>query len=261
MRGHQSAGLAAVRRRGSLGRRPVAVVKGDHQIQHALWRRDRTRRAAVHAHAAARGDVERAVRTRLGAASTLDERGRPAGDAHGPQQVGVEHQFARPVAVRDRAQGADGEPVQRRHRGTFLTGQPLGGLQHGASARVAAVVADDVAGERVDGLYLGDDVEVPARVQLNVDVRERLQPGPELAAGAAHALGHGTDQTVLAGEQGHDPVGLAELVLAQHHRPISVQPHQHSLPSRGDNVAEAYRRRGRISSVPTWHQRFPKPRP
>ena len=125
---------------------------------------------------------------------------------------------------------ADGQPVQRGRRGAFLTGQPLGGLQHRAPTGVAAVVADDVGGERVDGLHLGDDVEIAAGVQLNVDVRERLQPGPELAAGAAHALGHRADQPVLAGEQGHDPVGLAELVLAQHDRSIPVQPHPHSLP-------------------------------
>ena len=73
------------------------------------------------------------------------------------------------------------------------------------------------------------------RVQLNVDVRERLQPGPELAAGAAHALGHRADQPVLAGEQGDDPVGLAELVLAQHHRSIPVQPHPPSLAPCSDS--------------------------
>jgi hypothetical protein len=30
---------------------------------------------------------------------------------------------------------------------------------------------------------------------------------------------------VLTGEQGDDPVSLAELVLAQHDRPVPVQPH------------------------------------
>ena len=44
--------------------------------------------------------------------------------------------------------------------------------------------------------------------------------------------------TVLAGEQGDDPVGLAELVLAQHHRSIPVQPHRHSLPPRSDNTGD-----------------------
>jgi hypothetical protein len=90
--------------------------------------------------------------------------------------------------------------VQLGHRGVFLTGQPFGSLQHGARARVTAVVVDDVGGERVDGLHLGDDVQIPAGMQLNVDVRERFQPGPELAAGAPHPLGDGADHAVLAGE-------------------------------------------------------------
>ena len=126
--------------------------------------------------------------------------------------------------------------MQRGHRGPLLAGQALGGFQHGARARVAAVVADDIGGERVDGLHLGDDVEIAAGVQLNIDVRERLQPGPELAAGAPHTLGHRADQSMVAGEQGDDPVGLAELVLAQHHRPVPVQPHRNSLPPQSDKT-------------------------
>ena len=95
---------------------------------------------------------------------------------------------------------------------------------------------------------LGDDVEVAARVQLHVDVGERLQPRPELAAGAAHTLGHRAHQPVLTGEQGDDPVGLAELVLAQHHRPVPVQPHRSSLPSRRDR--SGYPRRWFAVMVP-----------
>ncbi len=121
----------------------------------------------------------------------------------------------------------------------LLTGDPLGGLQHRAPGGVAAVVADDVGGEGVDGLHLGDDVEVATRMQLNVDVRERLEPGTELAAGTANALGHRSDQPVLPGEQRHDPVGLAELVLPQHHCSIPVQPHRSSLAPDGDVVGEA----------------------
>ena len=62
-------------------------------------------------------------------------------------------------------------------------------------------------------------------MQLNVDVRERLQPRPELAPGAPHPLGHRAHQPMVPGEQGDDPVGLAEFVLAQHDRSVSVQPH------------------------------------
>ena len=88
-------------------------------------------------------------------------------------------------------------------------------------------------GERVDRYDLGDDVKVAAGVQLRVDVRERLQPRTEFAAGAANTLGHRTNQTVVAGQQRDDPVGFAELVLAQHHRPIPIQPHPDSFAPLG----------------------------
>src|SRR5690349_21127946 len=60
-------------------------------------------------------------------------------------------------------------------------------------------------------------------------MRERFQSRTELAAGAAHTLGHRADQSMVAGEQGDDAVGFAELVLAQHHRTIPVQPHRYQF--------------------------------
>ena len=239
MCGDQPAGLAAMRRRRCLRVLPVPVVQRGHQVQHALRRRHRSRRPAVHAHAAPGRDVERPVRSRRGAAGAFDQRRRPTRDSHGPQQVSVQHEFPGPAAVGHRPQRGHGQPVQRGHRRPLLPGQAFGGLQHRARAGVAAVVADDVGGERIDGLYLGDDVEISAGVQLNVDVRERFQPGPELAAGAPHALGHRAHQPVVAGEQSDDPVGLAELVLTQHHRSIPVQPHRYSLPLRSDRFRYA----------------------
>jgi hypothetical protein len=59
-------------------------------------------------------------------------------------------------------------------------------------------------------------------VQLRVDVSERLQSRAEFAAGAANTLGHRANQPVIAGQQGDDPVGFAELVLAQHNGPVSI---------------------------------------
>jgi hypothetical protein len=53
-------------------------------------------------------------------------------------------------------------------------------------------------------------------------MRERFQSRTELAAGAAHTLGHRANQSMVAGEQGDDPVGFAELVLAQHNSSVSV---------------------------------------
>ncbi len=112
--------------------------------------------------------------------------------------------------------------MQRRGRCPLLAGEAFGGFQHRAPAGVPAVVADDAGGERVDGDDLGDDVEIAAGVQLGVDVSERLQPRAEFAAGAANALGHRTNQPVIAGQQGDDPVGFAELVLTQYNSPVSI---------------------------------------
>ena len=193
----------------------------------------------MHAHTAPGRDVERPVRPRRRTAGAFGQRRCPSRDSHGAQQVSIQHEFPRPAAVGYCPQRGHGQPVQRGHRRPFLSCQPFGGLEHRARARVAAVVTDDVGGERIDGLDLGDDVEIPAWMQLNIDVRERLQSGPELAAGTPHALGHRAHQPVVAGEQGDDPVGLAELVLAQHHRSVPVQPHRNSLPSRSDRIRYA----------------------
>jgi len=59
-------------------------------------------------------------------------------------------------------------------------------------------------------------------VQLYVDMREWFESRPEFAASTAHTFGHRANQPVVAGEQGDDPVGFAELVLAHHHRSIPV---------------------------------------
>ena len=52
---------------------------------------------------------------------------------------------------------------------------------------------------------------------------ERLQPGAEPRGGAADPSGHRAQPAVPAGEQGDDPVGLAELLHAQHHRVVAVE--------------------------------------
>ena len=175
-------------------------------------------------HAATGGDVEGAVGP--GAA----HRAHSVSDGAHPampmaRRAGVQHQFAGTLGIGHRPQCPDREPVQCRGRGVFLAGQPLGGLQDRAGAGVAPVVVDDVGGEGVDGDHLGDDVEIAAGVQLDVDVREGLQPGAELAAVRRTPLATARTKAVVAGQQGDDAVGLTELVLAQHDRPIPIQPH------------------------------------
>ena len=178
------------------------------------------------------------MRARCGAAGAFGQRRRPPGDAHGTQQIRIQYQVAGSSTVGHRPQRADRESMQSRGRCSFLTGEALGGFQHRTRAGVSAVVADDIGGERVKRDDLRDDVQVAARVQLHVDMRERLQSRAELAAGAAHSLGHRADQSIVAGEQGDDPVGFAELVLAQHHRPVPVQPHHTSVALRHGPVPE-----------------------
>jgi hypothetical protein len=39
---------------------------------------------------------------------------------------------------------------------------------------------------------------------------------------------------VITGQQGDDPVCFAELVLAQHYRSVSIQPHLNSFAPRHD---------------------------
>ena len=73
-----------------------------------------------------------------------------------------------------RAQRADEHPVQR-GVGLALLGDLVGGLEHRDRVGEAAVVlAERAVG--VDGLDLGDDVELAAPVALQRDVARGLEP-------------------------------------------------------------------------------------
>lgn len=75
-------------------------------------------------------------------------------------------------------------------------------------------------------VHLRDDIEVAARIEMDVDVGERFEASTELGPGAAHPLGHRAHEPVVGGQQRDDPIGLAELVLAQHDSLITVEPHR-----------------------------------
>src|SRR5699024_3926488 len=79
----------------------------------------------------------------------------------------------------------------------------------------------------------------PAGVQLHVHEGERLEPGPEAAAGAAHPLGDGADLAVTAGEQRDDAIGLAQGVGAQDDRVVAVELLLHDHPSLRPRTAPA----------------------
>src|SRR5690606_8345566 len=70
-----------------------------------------------------------------------------------------------------------------------------------------------------------DDVELPPLVEQQLDVAGRLEPGAEPALGLAHALGHGPDLAVVAGQQRDDAVGLAQLVRPEHDPLVVVERH------------------------------------
>src|SRR5690625_2792549 len=57
---------------------------------------------------------------------------------------------------------------------------------------------------------------------------EWFQPSPEAATGAAHSLGDRPHLAATLGEQMHDPVGLTQLVGAQHDPLIAIVRHQRS---------------------------------
>ena len=132
---------------------------------------------------------------------------------------------------------APDEHAVERGVGLALLGDLVDGLEHRHRVGEAAVVlAQRAVG--VDGLDLGDDVELAAPVALQRDVARRLEPGPEAAPGLAHALGHRPDLAVSLGEDGDDPVGLPELDRAQHDPLVPVQVHYISviLPRRRTSV-------------------------
>ena len=107
----------------------------------------------------------------------------------------------------------------------LLRGQPLGGLEHHRPGGVALVVVAQRPGERAERLGLGHGVQVPALGQHQVHVGEGLEPGAEPRGRAAYPLGDRAHTSVLAGQQRDDPVGLGQLVGAQHDRLVSVERH------------------------------------
>lgn len=186
----------------------------------------------MHAHRTTGSDVERTVRPHRGAPRAIGQCGCPSGETHRAQQVCVEHQLGRPHVLREGAQGTDSQLMQPLRGRVFLTGQPFGRFENRTAGGVAAVVGDDVSTERVDGVHLGDDVEVASRIEQHVDVRKRLQPCTELGFGAANPFCDGPHDAVLPGQQRDDTVGLAQLVLAQDDCVVTVWPHVVQCPTR-----------------------------
>ncbi len=70
-------------------------------------------------------------------------------------------------------------------------------------------------------------------------MHERLEARAELRGRTSDALGDGPHAAVLAGEQGHDPVGLAQLLRAQDDAVIAVQAHRVIVAYGGSSAGQA----------------------
>ena len=96
------------------------------------------------------------------------------------------------------------------------------GLEHGDGLGEGAVALPQLA-VGIDRLHLGDDVEVAALVELEVQMGGRLQPGPEPALGLADPLGHGPDLAPTLGQERDDAISLSELDAPEDDPPLAIQ--------------------------------------
>ena len=179
-------------------------------------RADRCRRPAPRTPGAGRASRRRAHSRSAGAQPANDiARSRYASST---RPAGV-------LAVGQRPQRAERQQEQPQRRLLLLGRQPLGGLGDRRSPRCSA---GSRRGSRCRSRSMPSTwltmSQRAALEQLHVDVAERLQPGAEPRRGAPHALGDRAHPAVPAGEQRDDPVGLAQLLHAQHHRVVAVEP-------------------------------------
>src|SRR5436190_3885335 len=243
IRGHKTAALYPVPALAAIGHGPVAAQQREHEGHGRRRGRGRAGRPARGAHHAPGRDGEgrqppaAARHPAFGCTATgaLLQGGGVARHRERAQQEGVENEAGSVLRIAEGAQPADQEQ-QLAQRGLLLhRGEPLGRLQHGHARGVAGVVTGQRRAVGPDDLRLRDDVQRAARVQHQVDVRERLQPGAEPGLGPAHALGHGADPPAGAAEDGDDPVRLAQLLRPQHDAVIPVELHLPILPHGKDN--------------------------
>ena len=150
----------------------------------------------------------------------LDHRAHPVGGQQLEEEGGDDQAAA---GAGQRAQTAEQQLVEP-GVGLLLLADLVGRLQHDLGARQPVQVVAD-GPEVVDRLGLGDDVQLPALVELEGDVAARLQAGSEAALGLADALGDGPDLAVTAGHEHDDAVRLPQLVGAQHDAVLAVEAH------------------------------------
>ena len=91
----------------------------------------------------------------------------------------------------------------------------IGGLEHRRGPGDAVEIVAQPP-EVIDAVDLGHQIELATLVELQRDMAHRLEPRPELGTGLAHTLRHRPHLPAATGEEHDDPIGLAQLVRAQH---------------------------------------------
>ena len=161
----------------------------------------------------------------------------------------------------------------------FDRGELVRDLGDHAGARVGVIVPSDRAAVGVEGGGLRDDVERAPFIKLEVDHGKRLQPRSEPRFRASDALGHPAHLSMPSREEGDDPVGLAQVVGAQHDGFVAIKLHpqiiacsnpacpriaESAAAFRVERIRPGLRRRGRPStrggSSPASASEKPSPR-
>ena len=114
----------------------------------------------------------------------------------------------------------------------FLRRESLRGFEHRRAGCPSGVVPREFGTVRLESLHLRNGVETAALVELDIDMAERLQAGTDSTGGLTHPPRYASNPTMLAGEQGDDAVGFAQLLGAKDdgfipvrgHRPLSLTP-------------------------------------
>ena len=168
------------------------------------------------------------------ASRAVGERWRIARDRKGPEQVGIQDQprWTRTVggAVIEHPQCTDQQEILLQRWLAFLRDQAVCGFQHHLTSGVGGIVVGQRLAEGVQGLDLDHHIQVAPGRELQVDVRERFEPRPELRRGTSNTLGYGAHLAMPPAEHRDDPVGFAQLVGAQHDRIVAICRHLDIVP-------------------------------
>ena len=223
-------------------------------------RRSRTRAAGAHRPATPTAAAERPALDQVEGDQLDLAVGLPAGGA------GVEH--GRGAFEHERLEEEGGG-----HEGRVGAGSASARRaphQHRVEPRVGVALLGQLVGHLEQRQPLGHPVEVLAHVrkvsmtsawltmsrslrpchEQEGHVGERLEPGPELARGPPHALGHRPHLAVPLGQEHDDAVGLAQPVGAQHHPGVAEQAHP--APPSGDWSRACRRASSRARFCASW---------